>query len=124
MAVIGPNADETNNLICRYGPANAPIKSIYKSIQEYLPQAEVRYAKGADIIDPYFPESELYDIPLDFNEQRMQDEAVVLAQKSDVVIIVLGGNEKRYVRSILVLILTFAAANNNYYKLSMPQANR
>lgn len=94
VAVIGPNADETGNLICRYGPANAPIKSIYKGIQEYLPQAEVRYAKGADIIDPYFPESELYDIPLDFNEQRMQDEAVALAQQSDVVIMVLGGNEK------------------------------
>lgn len=94
VAVIGPNADETSNLICRYGPANAPIKSIYKGIQEYLPQAEVRYAKGADIIDPYFPESELYDIPLDFNEQRMQDEAVALAQQSDVVIMVLGGNEK------------------------------
>lgn len=94
VAVIGPNADETNNLICRYGPANASIKSVYKGIKDALPKAEVYYAKGADVIDPYFPESELYDVPLDINEQRMQDEAVALAQKSDVVIMVLGGNEK------------------------------
>lgn len=94
VAVIGPNADESKNLICRYGPANAPIKTIYKGIKEYLPTAEVRYAKGADIIDKHFPESELYDVPLDADERQMQDEAVALAQESDIVIMVLGGNEK------------------------------
>lgn len=94
VAVIGPNADESKNLICRYGPANAPIKSVYEGIKEYLPAAEVRYAKGADIIDKYFPESELYDVPLDADERQMQDEAVTLARESDIVIMVLGGNEK------------------------------
>ncbi|MGN0053320.1 MAG: glycoside hydrolase family 3 N-terminal domain-containing protein [Bacteroides sp.] len=94
IAVIGPNADETENLICRYGPARAPIKSVYQGIKEYLPHAEVGYAKGADIIDSYFPESELYDVPLDAREQAMQDEAVALARRSDVVVLVLGGNEK------------------------------
>lgn len=94
VAVIGPNADEVQNLICRYGPANAPIKTVYRSIKEYLPHAEVRYAKGADIIDKYFPESELYDVPLDAEEQAMMDEAVALAGESDVCIMVLGGNEK------------------------------
>ena len=94
IAVIGPNADETENLICRYGPARAPIKSVYQGIKEYLPDAEVGYAKGADIIDSYFPESELYDVPLDAREQAMQDEAVALARRSDVVVLVLGGNEK------------------------------
>lgn len=59
VAVIGPNANEVQNLICRYGPANAPIKTVYQGIKEYLPDAEVRYAKGTDIIDKYFPESEL-----------------------------------------------------------------
>lgn len=54
----------------------------------------VRYAKGADIIDCYFPESELYDVPLDEREQTMLDEAVALARESDVAILVLGGNEK------------------------------
>lgn len=94
VAVIGPNADETTDLICRYGPANAPIRSVYRGIRKYLPSAEVRYAKGADIIDRHFPESELYDIPLDADEQALQDEAVALAAASDVAILVLGGNEK------------------------------
>lgn len=94
VAVIGPNADEAEQLICRYGPANAPIKSVYRGIREYLPASEVRYAKGADIIDSYFPESELYDVPMDAQELAMQDEAVALARWSDVVIMVLGGNEK------------------------------
>ena len=94
VAVIGPNADETENLICRYGPANAPIRSVYRGLKDYLPEAEVRYAKGCDIIDRYFPESELYDVPLDEEEERMIGEAVELARGSDVAILVLGGNEK------------------------------
>lgn len=94
VAVIGPNADERQNLICRYGPANAPIKTVYQGIKEYLPDADVRYAKGADIIDKHFPESELYDVPLDADEQAMIDEAVALARESEVAILVLGGNEK------------------------------
>ena len=94
IAVIGPNADEKENLICRYGPANAQIKTVYSGIKDYLPHADVRYAKGCDIIDRYFPESELYDVPLDSAEQAMIDEAVALAAKSDVVVMVLGGNEK------------------------------
>lgn len=94
VAVIGPNAFEVDNLICRYGPANAPIKTVYQGIKDYLPDAEVQYVKGADIIDKYFPESELYEVPLDENEQSMIDEAVALAKESDVAIMVLGGNEQ------------------------------
>ena len=45
IAVIGPNAAEVDNLICRYGPAHAPIKTVYQGIKEYLPDADVRYAK-------------------------------------------------------------------------------
>ena len=69
VAVIGPNADEVTNLICRYGPANAPIRTVYQGIKDYLPHTEVCYAKGVDIIDRYFPESELYNVPLDAKEQ-------------------------------------------------------
>jgi beta-glucosidase len=94
IAVIGPNADEVKKLICRYGPAKAPIKTVYKGIQEYLPQADVRYAKGCEIIDKYFPESEMYNVPLDDEEEALIKEAVALAASSEVVILVLGGNEK------------------------------
>ena len=94
VAVIGPNADEVNDLICRYGPANAPIKSVYNGIKEYLPNTDVQYAKGCDIVDKYFPESELYNVPLDNEEQAMINEAINLAEGSDVIIMVLGGNER------------------------------
>ena len=94
VAVIGPNANEVKNLIFRYGPANASIQSVYQGIKEYLPNAVVNFAKGCDIIDKYFPESELYDVPLDTDEQKMIDEAVTLAKTSQVAIMVLGGNEK------------------------------
>lgn len=108
IAVIGPNADEIEDHICRYGPANAPITSVYQGLKSYLPKADVKYAKGCDIIDKHFPESELYNVPLDANEQRMIDEAVELARESDVTILVLGGSEKtvreEYSRSDLNLI--------------------
>ncbi len=94
IAVIGPNADEVKELICRYGPANAPIKSVYQGIKEYLPKANVTYAKGCNIIDGNFPDSELYNVPVNTEEQKMIDEAVALAKSSDVTIVVLGGNEK------------------------------
>lgn len=93
IAVIGPNADETKNLICRYGPANAPITTVYQGLKSYLPQADIKYAKGCDI-NKYHPEIELYPVPLNESEQKMIDEAVALAQESDVVIMVLGGNER------------------------------
>ena len=94
IAVIGPNADEVKLLECRYGPANPPITTVYQGIKQHLPQSVVRYAKGCDIIDKYFPESELYNVPLDQEEQQMIDEAVALAKASDVAVLVLGGNEK------------------------------
>lgn len=93
VAVIGPNADEIKKLESRYGPANAPIKTVVEGVKDLLPQANVKYAKGCEIIDKHFPESELYDIPLDADEQKMIDEAVDLARKSEVAIMVLGGNE-------------------------------
>ena len=92
--MIGPNGEEVKELTCRYGPANASIKTVYQGIKEYLPNSEVRYAKGCDIIDKYFPESELYNVPLDTQEQAMIHEAVELAKASDIAILVLGGNEK------------------------------
>lgn len=93
VAVIGPNAEEKKQLICRYGPANAPIKTVFQGIKEMLPDAEVVYRKGCDIIDPHFPESEILDFPKTEEESRLMDEAVAAAQNAEVVIMVLGGNE-------------------------------
>ena len=93
VAVIGPNAEEQKELICRYGPANAPVKTVYEGIKEALPQANVIYKKGCEIIDPHFPESEILTFGKTQEEQRMMDEAVEAAKASEVIIMVLGGSE-------------------------------
>lgn len=93
IAVIGPNADEQTQLICRYGPANAPTKTVYQGIKELLPHAEVIYKKGCDIIDPHFPESEILDFPKTAEEVRLMEEAIRAAKQAEVVVMVLGGNE-------------------------------
>lgn len=93
IAVIGPNADEQTQLICRYGPANAPTKTVYQGIKELLPHAEVIYKKGCDIIDPHFPESEILDFQKTAEEVRLMEEAIRAAKQAEVVVMVLGGNE-------------------------------
>ena len=93
IAVIGPNADDQTQLICRYGPANAPIKTVYQGIKELLPHAEVIYKKGCDIIDPHFPESEILDFPKTAEEVRLMQEVIRAAKQAEVVVMVLGGNE-------------------------------
>ena len=93
IAVIGPNANEQTQLICRYGPANAPIKTVYQGIKELLPHTEVIYKKGCDIIDPHFPESEILDFPKTAEEVQLMEEAIRAAKKAEVVVMVLGGNE-------------------------------
>lgn len=93
IAVIGPNANEQTQLICRYGPANAPIKTVYQGIKELLPHTEVIYKKGCDIIDPHFPESEILDFPKTAKEVQLMEEAIRAAKQAEVVVMVLGGNE-------------------------------
>lgn len=93
IAVIGPNANEHDLLICRYGPANAPIKTVFEGVKDLLPKANVKYAKGCNVIDPYFPTSEILDFDLTPEEQTDISEAIEIAKASDVVIMVLGGNE-------------------------------
>lgn len=93
IAVIGPNANEQTQLICRYGPANAPIKTVYQGIKKLLPHTEVIYKKGCDIIDPHFPESEILDFPKTAEEVQLMEEAIRAAKQAEVVVMVLEGNE-------------------------------
>ena len=79
--------------MCRYGPSNAPIKTVYKGIKEALPRAKVVYKKGCEIVDPHFPESEVLPFDITPKEQQMMDEAIEAAKSAEVVIMVLGGSE-------------------------------
>ena len=93
VAVIGPNADERQLLICRYGPADPAFITLLQGVKDALPQADVRYEKGCDIIDPHFPDSELMDYPLEEEEEKLLTAAVAAAREAEVAILVLGGNE-------------------------------
>lgn len=93
IAVIGPNADERTALLQeRYGPSQAEFTTLLDGVRMLAPDSDVRYCKGCDVVDPHFPTSELYDFPYSAEEQGMMDEAVALAQDSDVIILGLGGN--------------------------------
>lgn len=94
LAVIGPNADEVTELICRYGPANTPIISVLEGLRQHLPNTEIRYAKGCEIVDPHFPMSEIMEYAMTTDEERLLHEAVEVAQASEVVVLVLGGSER------------------------------
>ena len=94
VAVIGPNADEVKELICRYGPTNPPIITPLEGVRRRLPNAVIRYAKGCEIVDPHYPQSEILEFPLSADEQQMIDEAVQIAEQSEVAILVLGGSER------------------------------
>lgn len=93
IAVIGPNADETEEMVCRYGPANPTITTIYEGLKSFLPSSEIKYAKGCEIVDDRYPISEILPIPLNEQEQSMIEKAVGVALESEVVILVLGGSE-------------------------------
>lgn len=94
VALIGPNANERKDFICRYGPANPNIITVKEGLEAMLPDTEILYEKGCDIIDKNFPESEIISEPLTTEEQEMIDKAVKAAQESEVAIVVLGGSEK------------------------------
>lgn len=96
ICISGPLADEDNFMISRYGPNKLETTTVLKGIKEFLGgQVEINYAKGCEIIDKNWPDSEIVPTPLDDEEKRMMEEAVAAARKSDVVIAVLGEDEYR-----------------------------
>jgi beta-glucosidase len=94
IALIGPNADERKDFVCRYGPANPEIITVKEGLEAMLPDAGIVYEKGCEIIDKNFPESEIIPEPLAAEEQVMIDKAVKAAKESEIAIVVLGGSEK------------------------------
>lgn len=96
VLVAGPLADEDNFMISRYGPNDLQTVTVLDGIRNYLGSAaEVRYAKGCDVVDAGFPDSELTNPPLTTAEQAGIDEAVKQATGCDVIVAVLGEDDER-----------------------------
>jgi beta-glucosidase len=93
IAVIGPNATNDNYAHTHYGPLHTSSISVLAGIREkWKNKATVQYAKGCELTDARWPESEVLPEPPNAAEQKQIDSAVELAKASDIAIVVLGGN--------------------------------
>lgn len=95
IAVIGPNADEDSYARTHYGPQMMEVVTVLEGIREKAGNdVEVLYAKGCEVTDANWPESEIFpELPTQ-DEQKEIDRAVELARQSDVAILVIGGSVK------------------------------
>ena len=101
ILVTGPLATETNYAISRYGPSHNPVTTVLHGIKRYVSTGTtVNYAKGCDVVDATWPESEIIETPLTNQEQADINEAVEKAKQADVVIAVVGEDAKRVGESL------------------------
>ena len=91
IAVIGPNADDDTNTKYRYGPSDVRGVTVLEGIKNKLgPTVKVTYAKGCDVIDSGWPESEILPGPLTEKESDEISTAVKAASSADISVVVLG----------------------------------
>ena len=95
IAVIGPNADNDSNTQYRYGPNAVKGVTVLEGIRNKLGgSVTVNYAKGCEIINEKWPETEVLPEPLTPEEQNEINKAADVAKRSELVIVVLGDSSK------------------------------
>ena len=95
IAVIGPNADDQTLTNYRYGPSAVQSVTVRQGIQNLLGSSvKVNYAKGCEVVNEHWPETEVLPEPLTEEEQRQIGEAVEAAKNSEIAIVVLGDSSK------------------------------
>lgn len=91
ILVTGPLANETSFIISRYGPSYLDMISVLEGVKKYVGSAaNVNYAKGCNVTDATWPESEIFPTELTVEEKAQIDSAVLKAKQSDVIIAVMG----------------------------------
>ena len=96
VLVTGPLAKEENYMVSRYGPQGLDNINVYEGIAEYLKgKAEVVYAKGCEVVDAGWPDSEIVPVQMNPQEKKDINAAVKAASGCDVIIAVLGEDELR-----------------------------
>lgn len=91
IAVIGPNADEVKSLTSRYGSVHPHVITGLQGIKDYVQgDCEVVYAKGCNVRDRHFPESDIMYFEMSAKEKKEIDKAVALVKESDVAIVYVG----------------------------------
>src|SRR6266550_4398491 len=95
IAVIGPNADDDSTARYRYGPSGMKGVTVLAGIKTKLGSSvKVNYAKGCEITDAHWPETEVLPEPLTKEELSEISKAVAAARNSDVAVVVLGDSMK------------------------------
>jgi beta-glucosidase len=95
VAVIGPNADDAGLVHYRYGPSAVASVTVRQGIQNLLGSSvKVNYAKGCEVVNANWPESEVLPEPLTDLERRRIEEAVETAKDSEVAVVVLGDSAR------------------------------
>lgn len=95
LAVVGPNADEVSFAQTHYGPLATASVSVRKGLEEALKgKGRILYAKGCELVDENWPDSEIFPSESTKEELRQMNDAVKLARKADAVIAVLGGGQR------------------------------
>jgi len=95
ILIAGPNAENKEFSLSRYGPKNIVYKSVVEAFNAKLgSDVNIMYSKGCSITDSHWPESEI--LPSDPDEKEMAEinDAVTKARKADVVVLVLGEDNR------------------------------
>ena len=95
ILIAGPNAENKEFSLSRYGPKNIVYKSVIEAFNAKLGSAvNIMYSKGCNITDSHWPESEI--LPSDPDEKEMAEinDAVTKARKADVVVLVMGEDNR------------------------------
>jgi beta-glucosidase len=91
IAVIGPNADDDSTARYRYGPSGGKGVTVLEGIKaKFGNSIKLNYAKGCEITDAHWPETEVLPEPLTTEELSEISKAVAAARNSDVAVVVLG----------------------------------
>ncbi len=109
IAVIGPLADDEKSLTCRYGSLSPNVITGLEGLKQHLDkQVNIMYAKGCDVRDKNFPESDVMYFPLTTEEQNEINKAVEIAKKAEVAIIYVGDDVRTIGESRTRLNLDFS----------------
>src|SRR6266567_2769625 len=91
IAVIGPNADDDSLTRYRYGPNGVKGITVLEGIRNKLgDRVKVNYAKGCEVTDANWPETEVLPEPLTPKEKEEIEKAARTAKNSDLAVVVLG----------------------------------
>lgn len=91
VAVCGPVADSVECARAHYGPLTNPVITVRKALESYGGgRFKVLYAKGCEVTDDNWPNTEILDEGPNAKEQSEIDLAVENAKNADLAVVVVG----------------------------------